>query len=684
MTSIQVAALGTSAVAALTTDQIAALETRDIAALRTTQVVALTTAQTAALTTDQIVALTTAQVAALGTSAIAALGTDQIAALETRDIAALRTSQLAALTTDQIAAMSTSGLAVLSTAGIGALTTAQAAALTTSQVIALTSLQVAALSTSAVAALTTDQIAQLETTDVAALRTTQIAALTTAQAEALTTQQVVALTTAQIAALSTDAVAALTTDQISALETRDIAALRTSQIAALTTDQVAALTTAGVAVLSTAAMGALSTSQIAALGTDAVVALTTAQVSALSTSAIAALGTEQIAAMETRDLVAMRTTQLIAITTSQVEALTTSQVAALSTTQVEALTTTQIAAFTTDQIGHLALGSPIVLDLDGDGQFSRSVSDGVSFDLFAQGQAVNTGWVSRGDGLLVLDRNGDGIIQDGSELFGTATRLSGGLQALDGYQALSEHDSNGDGRISKDDSVWSSLRVWVDSGNLGTTDAGELKSLEELGVLSLSLDANRTLSKDNGNLVGITSSYETVDGQTRGMADVWFVADADQGIAPTATAAAAPDSLAVAQLVEASQPPVLGDPVTPVDTQQVPTLMDEMPAMSQAAALDPLAPTDLRAKVSSMAAAIGEHTALADGGDSGSFTSSLSASEPALASSGPAVSAMVDVMSQFDAHGNALLGNAPSAAPPSLPNGQDKSKDWLTNGLLGS
>jgi hypothetical protein len=69
-----------------------------------------------------------------------------------------------------------------------------------------------------------------------------------------------------------------------------------------------------------------------------------------------------------------------------------------------------------------------------------TIAAGVKFDLFADGNSVRTGWVSSGDGLLVLDRNADGQVNDGSELFGSSTTLASGERAADGYVALRELD----------------------------------------------------------------------------------------------------------------------------------------------------------------------------------------------------------------------------------------------------
>jgi hypothetical protein len=163
--------------------------------------------------------------------------------------------------------------------------------------------------------------------------------------------------------------------------------------------------------------------------------------------------------------------------------------------------------------------------LNGDGVRTLSYSSGVQFDLNASGHKVQTGWVSSTDGLLVLDRNHDGIVNDGSELFGSSTKLANGQKAKDGYQALSELDSNGDHLITKADKQWDELKVWVDKNSDGITEAGEMVTLDSLGITQLNLAAEKTSSVDNGNVIGLTSSYQTTDGVNHGMADVWFVAE---------------------------------------------------------------------------------------------------------------------------------------------------------------
>ena len=99
--------------------------------------------------------------------------------------------------------------------------------------------------------------------------------------------------------------------------------------------------------------------------------------------------------------------------------VTTTDLAAMSMTQAVSFTGAQVGAMSTSQLDVLLATSPIVLDLNGDGVHTTSAAQGVSFDLNATGHAHQVGWVSSQDGLLVMDRNHDGQINNGTELFGT-------------------------------------------------------------------------------------------------------------------------------------------------------------------------------------------------------------------------------------------------------------------------
>ena len=86
-----------------------------------------------------------------------------------------------------------------------------------------------------------------------------------------------------------------------------------------------------------------------------------------------------------------------------------------------------------------------------------------------------------------MDKNNDGKIGDGSELFGDAMRKKDGTLAKDGFDALSDYDLNKDGKIDANDEIYSKLKVWVDADGDGITDDGELKTLAELGIKQLNL-----------------------------------------------------------------------------------------------------------------------------------------------------------------------------------------------------
>ncbi|MFA6076028.1 MAG: hypothetical protein WCV63_07795 [Negativicutes bacterium] len=128
---------------------------------------------------------------------------------------------------------------------------------------------------------------------------------------------------------------------------------------------------------------------------------------------------------------------------------------------------------------------PLALDLDGNGiAFTKNSA---YFDLGTDGFAERATWIGKGDGLLTLDINGDGKINNGSELFGDAMKKKDGTLAKDGFDALTDYDLNKDGKIDANDEIYSKLKVWVDANGDGITDAGELKTLAELGIKQLNL-----------------------------------------------------------------------------------------------------------------------------------------------------------------------------------------------------
>ena len=109
-----------------------------------------------------------------------------------------------------------------------------------------------------------------------------------------------------------------------------------------------------------------------------------------------------------------------------------------------------------------------------------------AFDLAAT-MSVVTDWPTAATPWLALDRNGNGAIDDGRELFGSATVLRSGERAKNGFEALAELDSDGDGRITPEDAAWPSLRLWSDADGDRASSAGELAPLAARRILSIDL-----------------------------------------------------------------------------------------------------------------------------------------------------------------------------------------------------
>lgn len=150
--------------------------------------------------------------------------------------------------------------------------------------------------------------------------------------------------------------------------------------------------------------------------------------------------------------------------------------------------------------------TPIIVDAFGEGFHMTGVSNGVHFRVFANESPYKMSWTDPRwrNGWLALDRNGNGTIDDFTELFGNDT-VQPKSDDPNGYRALALFDApmnggNGNGAIDPDDSIYDNLHVWIDANHNGISEPEELHTLRELGIFQIDLRYTNSRYVDaNGN-----------------------------------------------------------------------------------------------------------------------------------------------------------------------------------------
>ena len=176
---------------------------------------------------------------------------------------------------------------------------------------------------------------------------------------------------------------------------------------------------------------------------------------------------------------------------------------------------------------------PIVIDFNKNGITSTRLDNTVYFDHDNNGFKEATAWIEKDDGLLVLDKNGNGKIDNGNELFGNHT-ISNTIygytdeKATNGYEALKAYDLNNDNVIDEKDEIFNKLKIWKDKNSNGITDEGELSSLAHNNIKSIDLNYKEIAMDENSNTVKQSSKVTLKDGSTLDANDVWFKVNLDK------------------------------------------------------------------------------------------------------------------------------------------------------------
>ncbi len=162
-------------------------------------------------------------------------------------------------------------------------------------------------------------------------------------------------------------------------------------------------------------------------------------------------------------------------------------------------------------------GIPLVLDLDGNGINLVALENSTAFyDIDGDGLRTRMAWVGAGDGFLAYDADGNGTIAGKGEI--DFARYRNGAQT--DLEGLAAFDSNSDGQLSAADAAFNKFRVWRDFNSNGVSEAGELQTLTEAGIATISLASNGQFAVVAGNTVHGSAVVTMTDGSQTTMADV--------------------------------------------------------------------------------------------------------------------------------------------------------------------
>lgn len=200
-------------------------------------------------------------------------------------------------------------------------------------------------------------------------------------------------------------------------------------------------------------------------------------------------------------------------------------------------------------------GCPIAIDLNGNGVDLIAPDDSRVFeDINNDGWRDRIGWIGADDGLLALDRDGDGRVGSFREI-SFADDLPGAHTDLEGLRA---HDSDGDGFLDADDAEWSRFGIWRDANGNGVQEDGELRSLDDMGVARIGLTGDGNLRVDHGNVVFGETRVELRSGESMIAADVMFAGQdvpyptaVREALAAIPPGTAPPDEAELARLAQA-------------------------------------------------------------------------------------------------------------------------------------